>query len=192
MKLSNEELQGIKRAALTLEEAFFLWSKCVGEELNLNLPRASEEKLNKLGFLNGSNITEAAMKFIATLDGKELPGGSRFDEFFEVFPLNESTPPIYVPTRPRPIRIQRGLAQVAYAEKLARGFSEEEMIRAARNYKNYLYRTDKEGKPYKYMRSPLNFLRDDYFTAFIETSHPSYEVLRRFRRNQNADNSHKR
>lgn len=190
MQLSNTELEAIKRASLSLEEAFYLWDKATGADLNVPLSKASKDKLNKLGFLNDSDITEGGYRFITTLDGKTLPKPSRFDEFFETFPLNESTPPIYVPSRPRPIRIKRGITELAYAEKLSKGFTEEELIRAANNYVKYLHRTDKDGSPFKFMRSPLNFLKDDYFTSFIESSHPSYDVLRRFRKNEN--NSYKR
>lgn len=191
MQITSTELKNIQKAGLSLEEAFYLWNLTQQGELELKLNRASEEKLTKLGFLSQGKITEECAMFFASLDGQTLPNSTRFDEFFQEFPIDESTPPTYVPTRPRPIRIGRGIAEVEYRKKLSKGFSEEELIRAVRNYKDFLRRTDKEGKPFKYMRSPKSFLQDDYFSIFINTSHPAYEVLTRFKKRQNANYTRK-
>lgn len=177
MQITEEELKQLQRAGLSLEEGFYLWALAKGSSLPIAITADQARKLTSLGFLSSGNLSRQGAEFIASLEGNELPEAERFEEFYEVFPIDNSNPPLYVPANPRPIRVKRALALVEYRVLLGKGFREEELIRAAKNYKSYLIRTCKDGRPFEFMSNPYNFLVKQKFMNFLKSDKPTYAEI---------------
>jgi hypothetical protein len=111
-------------------------------------------------------LTDAGKSFIVSLSSAPTSSDEGFEEFYKTFPLSDEYLPFF--PKSRPIRCKHGEVKAAYREA-SNEVPWQDLVRAAANYVSS-FENQSSGplshSPYKYMKGPLNFLREKHYSKY--------------------------
>lgn len=164
--MTKELYASIVAEGLDLNEYYFLVALVLGLGFEVPLTPESLKKLEKLNFYRNFEITEKATTFVT--GSTKAPAGSDegFDEFYDIFPIDDSWLPFF--EKSRPIRCKRNEVKQAYIAAVTET-TPKDILTGTRNYVKSFEPTTSMLKesPLKYMKGPLNFLRDKVYLKYI-------------------------
>lgn len=172
MHINKENYKTITSLLLSMDEFCYLYSLYL-DEFWLDIPTEVKNKLITLGFLSRDGFITT--KFLGLLtameDTKEIDSGE-FQTFWDAYPANDGFGR-FAPTRD--IKLSGKLdAKVEYI-KARVTHSADTILNGLNNYISYLKKTSVTENKLKFMKGPLNFLKQKIYLDY-----PNIEIKQDF------------
>lgn len=164
--MSKELYTSIVEQGLDLNEYYFLVALVMGLGFEVPLTPESLRKLEKLNFYRNFELSDKAITFVTGSSSVAVGSDEGFDEFYNTFPVDDGWLPFF--EKSRPIRCKRNEVKQAYVAAVAETPAKD-ILEGTRNYVKSFEPTTSMLKesPLKYMKGPLNFLRDKVYLKHV-------------------------
>jgi len=161
MNITRKTIDDCNANMISVDELIYLYTKYIQEDWDMNLYPASISRLKRLGFLDGEELSamgeNLVAEFVKTERKVEKP--TRFEEFWLSFPKDDEH---HTFSRTRAIRSNKALTKIEYEDTVVKGITEDTLIEAVKKEVTWR-KTFKMSNYLKYMKSPVNWLRDSVY-----------------------------
>lgn len=163
-RLNEECVRRVYAAFLSMDEFAFLLSKYNMEDWGINLPIESINKLKTLGYLDKvkGELTTSAYEFIAEDSVEVKDWKEEFQRFWDKYPKTDMWGRF---PHTRNIRTNKEESFFEF-KKLMLEYKVDDIINGLDAYIAFLKTTSTSSNSLKYIKSPLNFLRDKEFMDY--------------------------